>query len=159
MKGEAVDPTVGDPAGTVALLGSVLAGSFVSSLVPLVNAEVLAVGAAVLAPRRLGFAVALTVAIGQMVGKTLLYGAGTAGRRRSSERVARLIARIEERRNATHLTFFASAVLGLPPFYLMTLAAGAVGIRLPQFLVLGLLGRLLRFYLLVQVPHVAEWFT
>ena len=44
------------------------------------------------------------------------------------------------------LVTFASAVIGLPPFYLVTLVAGVAGLRLRTFLWLGTLGRAIRFF-------------
>lgn len=139
---------------------SVFGGAFVSSLFPLVNAELLLLGAVALAPPALDLALALTVTVGQMAGKTLLYrggkGVGGWGRRRSGAGVARLITRLDGRPELIHTTFFASAFSGLPPFYFMTVAAGALGVRLKSFLFLGTLGRFLRFYLIVLSPRLLE---
>jgi membrane protein YqaA with SNARE-associated domain len=45
-----------------------------------------------------------------------------------------------------------SALTGLPPFYLLSIAAPALGVRFRTFLVMGLAGRLLRFGALVLLP-------
>lgn len=40
---------------------------------------------------------------------------------------------------------FVSAVTGLPPFYVVSLLAGILEIRLKWFIAIGLIGRILRF--------------
>ena len=46
---------------------------------------------------------------------------------------------------------FASAVSGIPPFYGVSLACGALGMRLRTFLIMGSAGRALRFGILTWV--------
>ena len=48
----------------------------------------------------------------------------------------------------------ASVVFGLPPFYVTTLAAGAMKIRFGQFLQAAVLGRLLHFGVIAVAPSV-----
>ena len=45
-----------------------------------------------------------------------------------------------------------SAFTGLPPFYLVSVAAPALGVPFRTFLAVGLAGRLLRFGVLVALP-------
>ena len=47
-----------------------------------------------------------------------------------------------------------SSAVGIPPFFLMTLLAGATRMNLTTFLAAGTCGRLLRFSALVIVPHL-----
>jgi membrane protein YqaA with SNARE-associated domain len=47
-----------------------------------------------------------------------------------------------------------SAFAGLPPFYLVSIAAPALGVSFRTFLAVGLAGRLLRFAALVTLPQV-----
>jgi membrane protein YqaA with SNARE-associated domain len=51
---------------------------------------------------------------------------------------------------------FASASVGLPPFYIMSVAAGAARMNLAWFIVLGSLGRLIRFGVIVAVPQFVK---
>lgn len=146
---------------TPALCLSLFGGAFVSSLLPLANAELMLLGAIALAPPGLDLALALIVTVGQMSGKVILYRAGRDiggwGRKRSGPRVERLIARLQRKPEMVNTTFMASAFSGLPPFYLMTLAAGTLGVRTRTFLVLGSLGRFLRFSLIVLSPRFLEF--
>ena len=50
----------------------------------------------------------------------------------------------------------ASATAGIPPYYVMTLAAGAIRMDLTFFLVVGFIGRLLRFAFIVVLPQIAR---
>ena len=49
---------------------------------------------------------------------------------------------------------FASALFGLPPFYVMSVAAGALRLGLPAFVALGLTGRMLRFTAIFLAPRL-----
>jgi membrane protein YqaA with SNARE-associated domain len=52
-----------------------------------------------------------------------------------------------------------SAVTGFPPFYIISIVAGALRISYVVFLIVGSLGRLAHFALFALVPHVASrWF-
>jgi membrane protein YqaA with SNARE-associated domain len=51
----------------------------------------------------------------------------------------------QRRRLAVDSIVFVSASVGLPPFAVISLLAGQVGMSLPRFLVIGSVGRLIRF--------------
>lgn len=140
---------------TMALLGSLMAASLVSALVPVVNAEALIVAAAWAAPTEMAIAVAAIGALGQMVGKTVLFLGGRKAAEAASHGSARTRAwadRLNGRPLLARVTLFAAALVGLPPFYLMAVAAGAASISLGAFLVIGAVGRFLRFYALARIP-------
>jgi membrane protein YqaA with SNARE-associated domain len=141
-----------------AMLLSLFAASVVSSLVPVVNAEALALGSALVAPAGMGLTIALVIAGGQVMGKVVLYRGGrglggsttVGGSRRASEMAERLASRPKLLR----WTFFASACTGLPPLYVMAVVAGALRLPVRTFLALCLTGRFLRFYVLVLIPRI-----
>lgn len=54
------------------------------------------------------------------------------------------------------MVLFASAFTGFPPFYLTSIASGAVRLPFSRFLVIGFAGRLLRFGALVMVPQALK---
>ena len=131
------------------ILGGLLIGTAVSGIVPLINAELLVVGAAVAAP---GVGVPLVVAVstaGQMATKTLLYGLARWAPGRLPGRARAVLERaceaVAARGGAASSLVFASAAVGVPPFYGVSLAAGALGMRLRTFLLSGSMGRLVRF--------------
>jgi membrane protein YqaA with SNARE-associated domain len=131
------------------ILGGLLVGTAVSGILPLVNAELLVIGAAVAAP---GVGVPLVVAVstlGQMTTKTLLFGVARWAPARLPRRARAVLDRaadaVARRGGAASSLVFTSAAIGVPPFYGMSLAAGALGMRLRSFLLSGTMGRVVRF--------------
>ncbi len=128
----------------------------VSALLPLVNAEayVLIAAARANVARTLGVAVAL--AVGQTVGKLVLFHVARRGSGRLHARLSRRgegrAARWQDRvcglmtRRRTGLpTVLASATVGLPPLALVSLVAGASTQRRWEFGAVCLVGRTARF--------------
>jgi membrane protein YqaA with SNARE-associated domain len=138
---------------TPALFFVALSGAIVSSLVPLLNAELLLIGLAVASPPAAPFLV-VVMAAGQMVGKSVLFlGGGRLTRSTLQSRLARW--RLDGRTRRARVPLVGiSAFTGLPPFYLVSIAAPALGVSFRTFLAVGLAGRLLRFGALVALPQV-----
>ena len=128
--------------------------SVLSGLIPVVNGEVYLIAAILVAKDPVvAIALAVLVAVGQMLAKIVLYyaarGATELGRStRFGDKLQKAQALIDRWKNKPLTLLFISAVTGLPPFYLVSLLAGVVGIRFPVFLFLGLLGRVIRFVVL-----------
>jgi membrane protein YqaA with SNARE-associated domain len=137
--------------------------SIVSALVPWVNGEVVLLSLAALArsPADLATLVLLTSA-GQMAGKCALYWAGRGVVPLCSDHAGRMVRVWKERFEqvpSRHLALvFVSSALSIPPFYVITLLAGAFRVRFGPFFVVGACGRLLRFGLLVSIPQLALHF-
>ena len=123
--------------------------SVVSGVIPLVNAEVLVAGAAVAAPPGYVIPVIAVCSLGQMVAKVGLYaGARWLPERlpaKARERLNRASEKTKRLEQAGFTLVLISSVVGLPPFYLITLAAGAMRMNLTWFIVVGLSGRVARF--------------
>jgi membrane protein YqaA with SNARE-associated domain len=139
------------------IYGGTFVVSIIAGLVPVVNAEVFLVGLVRLAvdrPTQLPMIVVMA-AVGQMVAKLGLYYVGRGmmelPRGRYKAKIIAARARLEQWRSRPYLVYAASSLFGLPPFYLTVLAAGALRIRLPAFLAIGLAGRLIRFAVLVAL--------
>lgn len=129
---------------------------FVAGLVPIVNAELWLVGVTLLvaSPAPLP-AVVILAAAGQMAAKVLLYYAALGavnlptGRHRAKvEKAREKVARWKEK---PKWVLWASSTVGLPPFYVVSLLAGALDIRLRTFCMIGMTGRCLRFTALVAL--------
>jgi len=143
------------------ILGGLLVGTVVSGVLPVVNAELLVVAAAVAAP---GIGVPLVAAVstvGQMVSKTFLFGLARWAPARLPEKARATLQRASDalarRGGAAGSLVFTSAAIGLPPFYGVSLASGALGMRLRTFLVSGGVGRLVRFGVLAWAArHVGS---
>ncbi len=134
--------------------------SFASAVLPWVNCEILVLSLAAFAHSRLHLVtLVLITTVGQMVGKCLLYWAGCTTIRFRTHRMARALSIWKERLarspSKPSAVVFVSSALGIPPFYLITVLAGALRVRFAPFLVVGTCGRLLRFGLLAFVPQLA----
>ncbi len=131
------------------ILGGLLIGTAVSGIVPLVNAEVLVAAAALALPAACLPAVALVSTVGQMSTKSLLYGlarwapARLPARARSA--LERAASAASSRGRAAGPLIFSSAAVGLPPFYGVALACGALKVRPWTFVLAGAAGRAVRF--------------
>jgi membrane protein YqaA with SNARE-associated domain len=138
---------------------SSLAVGLASGLLPVLNTEAYLLALVALAPRDALPAAVLSVTAGQMAAKGLLYGVGSGAMsarpfRARQARVAALTQRLSTLRVSTAALVFASAVTGVPPFYLVSLAAGSLRYSLARFLLVGGSGRLLRFAALVALPRL-----
>lgn len=140
------------------VMGGLLLGTAVSGILPVVNAEML-VAATAAAVHGVGVPMVVAVStLGQMTTKTLLFGLArrAPGRLPKGARAAleRAGAAVSAREAAAAPLIFTSAALGLPPFYGMSLACGALEVRLWTFLVAGGAGRAIRFGILAWA---ARW--
>jgi membrane protein YqaA with SNARE-associated domain len=127
-----------------------------SALMPLVNAEAYALLAAARTHREEAVAVVLALAVGQTIGKLMLFEAARRGsgrlharlHRRGEGRAARWHDRVcglMARRRTGLPTVLASASVGLPPLAVVSLVAGASAQRRWEFGSVCLLGRAARF--------------
>jgi membrane protein YqaA with SNARE-associated domain len=134
---------------------------FVGGLIPLVNCEVYIVAAArflVTSDAQIP-ALILLASAGQMAAKVLLYYSAAGALRlpvgRHRAKIDKVRERIEAWRNKPKAVLFLSSAVGFfPPFYVVTLLSGALGIGIRSFIVIGFAGRVLHFAAFV-VP--ARW--
>lgn len=142
---------------TVGIYLATLIISVLSGLVPVVNGELYLIGAIlVTGDPAVALVLAVIVAVGQMIAKIGLYyvarGATELGRStRLGDKLERAQLLVERWKHKPLTLLAVSAVTGLPPFYLVSLVAGVVKIRLATFLVLGLAGRVIRFVALALI--------
>ncbi|MDH3272287.1 MAG: hypothetical protein OEN56_13185 [Gemmatimonadota bacterium] len=131
----------------------------VSGIVPLVNAEVVVAGAAAALPAITIPILAVVVGSGQMATKGVLYGLArwTPSKlpTKAQARIEQACRRMGEHGGAVDFTLLASASTGVPPFYGVSLAAGALRVGFVRFFVLGLIGRILRFAVVAWAANEA----
>jgi membrane protein YqaA with SNARE-associated domain len=141
--------------GDLGLYGATLVICFIGGLVPIVNCEIyLAVATTQWMTSQAQVpAVVLLASTGQMAAKLLLYltaaGALKLPTGRYQAKLEKVRDRIERWRSKPKWILFASAVFSVPPFYVMSLLAGAFGIRLAAFLAIGFVGRVIHFAAIV----------
>jgi membrane protein YqaA with SNARE-associated domain len=122
-----------------------------SGLIPIVNGELFLIGVVLLSGKLWpAIVLAVLVAVGQMLAKFILYkmahGATGLGKEsRFGKKLEAAKAKVEKWKEKPLAITFISALTGLPPFYIVTLLAGALGVRFRTFLVLGIIGRVVRF--------------
>ncbi len=138
--------------------------SIVSALVPWVNGEVVLLSLTALAHSAWdrGLLV-LSASAGQMAGKCILYWAGKGVIPLKSGRMKQSIlawkARFEQSPSKLLSLVFVSSAVGIPPFYVITILAGAFRMRFAPFFTVGACGRLVRFGALAFVPWIMiRWF-
>lgn len=149
-----------EPVGFVWASLGYLAMSLTSAVVPWVNAEVLVLSLPAIAQSHAELVgLVLIVTTGQMTGKGVVYWAGLVGSANPSPRIASALQRWRHRLAgrpwAAFGLVFVSSAIGMPPFYLMSLLAGAMRLSFVWFLVLGTAGRLTRFGLIVALAATA----
>jgi len=132
----------------------------VSAVFPWVNAEIIVLSIPAVAPSKTVLLVLVLIATaGQMTGKCILYWAGRNGnkvlRGRAGQALAKWRDRLESRPTRAIALVLVSSLVGLPPFYLVTLVAGATKMNFLTFLTAGTVGRLVRFGALVTFPQLA----
>jgi len=130
-----------------------------SAIVPWVNAEVVVLSLPLFAASRLELmALVLVATAGQMVGKCVVYwsarGAGKAPPERWTASLERWRVRFERRPPAALGLVFVSSAVGIPPFYVISLLAGALKLGFGRYLFAGTCGRLVRFGLLAFCPQL-----
>ena len=143
------------------MLASALGYGIASAIVPVVNAEVYVVGAAVIVPSPLWPALLVLFTVGTMVGKGIVFMSAerltNAAAPAVRARIDRAVAMLQRRPAAVWPIVFLSAVVGLPPFYAVTVAGGVLRLGLAGFLVVGGVGRLLRFATLLYGVSLWPW--
>ncbi|HUP89726.1 MAG TPA: hypothetical protein VM100_10255, partial [Longimicrobiales bacterium] len=112
----------------------------VASFLPIGNTDLIVATAAAAAPPSLVVALVLLVAMADIAAKSVLFMGGS-----------RIPARLPFKagKSVSGLMLFASASSGLPPFFLTSISGRALNIRFKQFVIIGLLGRITRFSVVV----------
>ena len=148
------------------LIGATLGLCAASAVIPIINGELVLLGAVATMPEAI-VPLVLVAAVGQMIGKCVMYGAGagvvTLAEKKDEKKkktLTRYIERYREKfeshpRSAAALVLVSSSV-GLPPFYVISLLAGAFRFGFWRFAILGLIGRTARFAVIAAVPAAAH---
>ncbi len=129
-----------------------------SALIPFVNIEayLLFLGYLIKDNRLVFFLLLATLF--HMVGKVILYSVGRGTLKLNvfdlENRVERAKKRYKFLKVGSLWTLWLSALVGLPPFYVVTILAGTLKIKLWQFVSIGFLGRLLRFSIILFLPKL-----
>jgi membrane protein YqaA with SNARE-associated domain len=145
----------------------IVLGTFVycvgSAVIPVLHAEAYLIAVSALTSPALSWTLVVSATAGQMVGKVIMYGAGRGALRLPSERLQRRLAaaaaRYQGKRTLGNALIFLSSATGLPPFYVISVAAGTLRVPLATFILFGTAGRFLRFALAVFLPQLIKSWT
>ena len=130
-----------------------------SAVLPWVNAEVLMLSAIPVARSRLALgALVIAVSLGQMTGKSIMYWLSRTSTWPRSPRLQSAIDRwqtqLEQRPRSVLAVAFVSALVGVPPFFIVSVAAGVLKVAFGRFLAVGTAGRLIHFAIVAFVPEL-----
>ena len=149
------------------LLATIL-GTFgfclLSAVLPFLSAELYLLAASALVPPAMAPLLILAAALGQMLGKSVLYFAGRGALELRPGRLRTMVDSVRakyEKGGAAAPALGATMVLasagtGVPPFYVVTIACGIFKVPFPSFLLLGLIGMIGRFSVVVLGPQVIK---
>ena len=145
------------PANFWTLIPAYYGLAIVSAVVPWLNGELLMLSANPLAGSRLEMcALVLAVSAGQMTGKAAAYWVSRRSAGSQTPRLQRAIerwrVRLQRRPSSALVITFVSALVGVPPFFVVSIAAGSLKVAFGRFLAVGSAGRLLHFALVAFVP-------
>jgi len=133
--------------------------SIVSAVIPWVNAELVMISAVPLAASSTALAaLVVVVSAGQMTGKAAMYWLSRKSARPRSPLAQRAVdrwrARLQQRPRSALAVIFLSALVGFPPFFVVSLAAGAIGVEFRRFFAAGAVGRLVHFTVVACIPEL-----
>jgi membrane protein YqaA with SNARE-associated domain len=93
-----------------------------------------------------------------MTAKTIIFYAGRGVVRINTAklegRIEKVQKKFQEWENKVDALIFVSAVIGLPPLYIVSFVAGAAKLHYVRFLIAGFAGRSVRFAVLVYSPQL-----
>lgn len=142
-------------------LGSALGVGFVSGAAPVTIAEATALAAAAIPSVTLRAAVIVVFTAGHVAGKALWYWLGTLESRVTRPSLRHWLDRahaVSVEHPAISLSVAAtSAVVSIPPFHLLAVAAGIVRSPAVPFFLVAYAGRLIRFGALAAFPSAMHY--
>lgn len=132
----------------------------ISAFVPIVNIELVLIGASAALPQSHAVPLAVAATLGQMTGKIAMFYGGRGvkflQRGRIKEKIDSAGEVMRRSHGAVGAFLFVSAATGLPPFYLVSVASGVSGVSIAQFALFGTLGRFTRFMVVVLFPQLIK---
>ena len=130
------------------------------SVLPFSPIEPYLLALSTVAPREWIIPLALLATASHMVGKALLYWASRRAAGVIPSRYQPHVDGTSKRLRASvplrYATMLASGMVGVPPFYLVTVLAGTLRVSLAEFLLIGTVGRAVRFIALAALPQLAR---
>ena len=96
--------------------------------------------------------------MGQMVAKTIIFYAGRGTFKINMGKLGGKIEAVQKKfedwENKADVLMLISASVGMPPFYVVSFVAGALKLHYIRFLIAGIIGRSIRFAVIVYFPQL-----
>jgi membrane protein YqaA with SNARE-associated domain len=151
-------PLISADVSPFAICAATVVASVTGGLLPFSPLEPVLLGVAAIAPSTMVLPVVALATVTQMASKAVLYAASRKANQALTPRKRALLDRLQVRLGGRRwlqiLLVLVSAIFGLPPFYMVTVACGALGIPLRDYLLAGTLGRATRFTILMMLPQL-----
>ena len=153
-------------AARIGIYGAAFVVGAISSVVPVIPAEIVLAGYVAIAGNFwLAIVLGLLVATGQMLLKIPMYQAARGATRLTHPapdgKLAKAKRWIEKWKDKPYALTFVSATVGFPPFYFLVLVAGILEMRFRTFVAVGYVGRVVRFVTIALValyaPNLLPW--
>ena len=146
-------PAVGIYAGTYIVC-------FISGFFPLVNAELFLVLISINITKAECIPIFILAALGQMTAKLLMFLGGKGvirlSKKKFEDKINGIVLKMKKWEKKIDIFIFLSAFTGIPPFFVVSIVAGMGQTNILRFFISGLLGRTLRFALVIYFPQLLK---
>lgn len=143
------------------LFMSTLMVCIASGFIPLINAELYLIGVGLYESGHHYLLLATAAAIGQTIAKGIVFFISKHTQYFMSEKYTTKLKKLElmQKRwsKASLSVLFCSSSLGFPPLLLTSVYYGLVNLNFYQFITITLIGRWIRFAVILMVPGALYW--
>jgi membrane protein YqaA with SNARE-associated domain len=127
----------------------------------IVNTEIYLLSVSAVSPANFVGPLVVAATAGQMAGKIGMYLAGRGILKLKNEKVRARVTALRDslghRPWVAKGTLLSSAIVGLPPLYIMSIVCGTIGMGLGSFVIIGSIGRLIHFAVVALLPQYARY--
>jgi membrane protein YqaA with SNARE-associated domain len=142
----------------IGLYGGTYVVCLISGFIPIVNAELFLIWISLSISKPEFLPVLLLASTGQMTAKVVMYFSGKGvikiSKKRYEKKIAEIEAKMKKWESKIDIFIFLSAFTGFPPFYVVAVLSGMTNVNFVRFCIAGLLGRTLRFGLVMYFPQL-----
>jgi membrane protein YqaA with SNARE-associated domain len=142
----------------IGIFGGTYVICLVSGFIPIVNAELFLIWISLVISKAEYIPILLLATAGQMTAKILMFLSGKGvinlSKKRYEKKISEIKAKMKKWESKIGLFIFLSSFSGFPPLYVVSVLSGMSNVNIVRFFIAGTLGRLLRFGLVMYLPHL-----